>query len=173
MAGRPAAADRIFPESVLTAGLTGSSYVNVIYIDMGRAMDIVGKLDDIGKPAWIGVMVLGFIVFWPIGLAILAYLIWSGRMGCGRHGGRGRWYGTENREGGWSPPWRRHESSGNRAFDEYRAETLKRLEEEQREFLEFLERLRHAKDKAEFDDFMAERRRRGPQGPVTETQPEA
>ena len=49
-------------------------------------------------------------------------------------------------------------SSGNRAFDDYRAETLRRLEDEQREFLEFLERLRHAKDKAEFDQFMAERR---------------
>jgi hypothetical protein len=94
-------------------------------------------------------------------------------MGCGRHGGRGRWYGTENHGGGWTAPWRRHESSGNRAFDEYRAETLKRLEEEQREFMEFLERLRHAKDKAEFDEFMADRRRRGPQGPVTETQPQA
>ena len=58
-------------------------------------------------------------------------------------------------------------SSGNRAFDEYRAETLRRLEEEQREFMEFLNRLRHAKDKAEFDQFMAERGRRsensGPQ----------
>jgi hypothetical protein len=49
-------------------------------------------------------------------------------------------------------------SSGNHAFDEYRTETLRRLEDEQREFIEFLERLRHAKDKAEFDQFMAERR---------------
>jgi hypothetical protein len=49
-------------------------------------------------------------------------------------------------------------TSGNRAFDEYRAETLRRLEDEQREFMEFLERLRQAKDKAEFDQFMAERR---------------
>ena len=48
-------------------------------------------------------------------------------------------------------------SSGNRAFDDYRAETLRRLEEEQREFREFLERLRFAKDKTEFDQFMAER----------------
>ena len=57
-------------------------------------------------------------------------------------------------------------SSGNRAFDEYRAETLRRLEEEQREFKEFLDRLRHAKDKAEFDQFMAERgRRSGDTGP--------
>ena len=50
--------------------------------------------------------------------------------------------------------------SGNRAFDEYRADTLRRLEEEQREFRDFLERLRMAKDKTEFDQFMAERRNR-------------
>jgi len=51
-------------------------------------------------------------------------------------------------------------SSGNRAFDEYRAETLERLEEEQREFKEFLTRLRHAKDKEEFDQFMAQHKSR-------------
>jgi Protein of unknown function (DUF2852) len=60
-------------------------------------------------------------------------------------------------------------SSGNRAFDEYRDETLRRLEEEQREFKAFLDRLRHAKDKAEFDQFMAEHRR--PQsGPADQPQ---
>ena len=56
-------------------------------------------------------------------------------------------------------------SSGNRAFDEYRAETLKRLEEEQREFKEFLDRLRFARDKTEFDQFMAERRSRSASPP--------
>jgi hypothetical protein len=56
--------------------------------------------------------------------------------------------------------WGCHSSSGNRAFDEYRADTLKRLEDEQREFRDFLARLRQAKDKAEFDQFMAERRNR-------------
>ena len=50
--------------------------------------------------------------------------------------------------------------SGNRAFDEYRSETLRRLEDEQREFVEYLERLRQARDKQEFDQFMADRRRR-------------
>jgi hypothetical protein len=54
--------------------------------------------------------------------------------------------------------WTAPRSSGNRAFDEYRTETLRRLEDEQREFKEFLQRLRMAKDKAEFDQFMAERR---------------
>jgi hypothetical protein len=57
-------------------------------------------------------------------------------------------------------------TSGNRAFDEYRAETLRRLEEEQKEFGSFLDRLRFAKDKAEFDQFMAECRQRPPQPPT-------
>jgi len=65
----------------------------------------------------------------------------------------------------WTGP-----SSGNRAFDEYKADTIRRLEEEQREFREFLERLRFAKDKTEFDQFMAERRNR-PAGPSGEAQP--
>ena len=67
----------------------------------------------------------------------------------------GRWRGAGSDDRG---NWGNGPSSGNRAFDEYRAETLRRLEDEQREFLGFLERLRHAKDKAEFDQFMAERR---------------
>ncbi len=52
----------------------------------------------------------------------------------------------------------------NRAFDEYRSDTLRRLEEEQREFKEFLKRLRFAKDRAEFDQFMAEQRDRSRDG---------
>ncbi len=136
---------------------------------------IAAKLDDLGKPAWIGLMVLSFIVFWPLGLALLAYLIWSGRMGCGRwqhkidtmRARAEAWQRGDGGEAGfrgWEPP-----SSGNHAFDEYRRETMRRLEEEQREFKDFLERLRHAKDKQEFDQFMADRRtRRTPDGPVPE-----
>jgi hypothetical protein len=83
------------------------------------------------------------------------------------HRGMRRWRRGWAEEGGdqeahrsW---WAGHpfRSSGNRAFDEYKAETLKRLAEEQREFLAFLERLRHARDQDEFDRFMADRR--GPQ----------
>jgi hypothetical protein len=48
--------------------------------------------------------------------------------------------------------------SGSTAFDEYRSETLRRLEHEQGEFQEFVEHLRAAKDKAEFDQFIAARR---------------
>jgi hypothetical protein len=138
-------------------------------------MGIAARLDDMGKPAWIGLLVLSFIVFWPLGLALLAYLIWSGRMGCSWHGGAGwhrdggRWReGMERMRAQWSGG-RGERSSGNSAFDEYRAETLRRLEDEEREFREFLERLRQAKDKAEFDQFMADRRRR-PDGPEPQPQ---
>jgi len=58
---------------------------------------------------------------------------------------------------GWNRSFRQPPSTGNHAFDEYRAEALRRLEEEQKEFTEFLERLRKARDKTEFDQFMAER----------------
>ena len=50
-------------------------------------MELASRIDEYGKPAWITLMVLGFIIFWPIGLGLLAYLIWSGRMGCSKKGG--------------------------------------------------------------------------------------
>ena len=46
-------------------------------------MQLVATLDEYGKPAWITAMIVGFILWWPVGLGVLAYLIWSGRMGCG------------------------------------------------------------------------------------------
>jgi hypothetical protein len=124
-------------------------------------MTLAAKLDDLGKPAWIALMVLGFVIWWPVGLATLAFLIWSGRMGC-RHQSFSRWQSKMERfrdrmsPGGWGYA----PQSGNHAFDEYRMETLRRLEEEQQEFRDFLTRLRMAKDKAEFDQFMTERRNR-------------
>ena len=134
------------------------------------------------KPSWkpsnIGLMILGFILFWPLGLAMLAYIIWGEEMremfkdiksrvdnefrnsGCGRrHRGRrhGRGFGFEQ--------------TGNVAFDEYRKAELERLEEERRkleaeraEFEEFVVELRRAKDKEEFDRFMAARHNRSNTG---------
>ena len=121
-------------------------------------MHLVTALDEYGKPAWITAMIVGFIVWWPIGLGVLAYLIWSGRMGCGAW--KREWKETDiGREvvrwGRGMTPCR---PTGNAAFDEYRDETLRRLEEEASEFQTFLSRLRKARDKAEFDQFMAERR---------------
>ena len=129
-------------------------------------MNIAATLDEFGRPAWIALTVLGFFTYWPLGLAILAFVIWSGRMGC-RHNGGKWWHHAEGTARRWYGAGYAR-SSGNWAFDEYRAETLRRLEQEQREFKDFLERLRHAKDKAEFDQFMAERRGRA--GPEPQTQ---
>lgn len=103
-------------------------------------------LDDRGKAAWIVAMIAGFILFWPVGLAILAYMIWSKRMfngSCGR---------VRAHRHGFKP-------TGNSAFDAYKSETLRRLEQEQEAFEAFLKRLREAKDKAEFDQFMEDRAR--------------
>src|SRR5258707_6290044 len=147
-------------------------------------MTVAARLDDIGKPAWIALMIVGFLVWWPVGLVVLGYLIGSGRMGCWMHGRQDRWQrrmdrmqqGMERMQqaaGSWGCGWcgpNRQASSADRAFDEYRAETLRRLEDEQRDFFEFLNRLRHAKDKAEFDQFMAERGHR-PEAPPPQPQP--
>jgi hypothetical protein len=104
------------------------------------------KLDEMGKPAWIAAMVVSFILAWPIGLAFLFYMIWSGRMrSSGKHD---RTFGRK----AFSP-------TGNHAFDQYREETLRRLEDEQSAFEQFLEKLRQAKDQTEFDQFMDSRRR--------------
>lgn len=143
-------------------------------------MTIAAHLDDIGKPAWIGLMIVSFILWWPLGLVVLGYLVGSGRMTCWAHGGGERWQRRMERmqermermqsaAERWGGARRYRGTSGNRAFDEYRVETLRRLEEEQREFMEFLDRLRHAKDKVEFDQFMAERGPR-PQGETPQPQ---
>jgi hypothetical protein len=128
--------------------------------------------------AFLALFFFGHWILWPLGFLALAFIIGSGRMGCWNHHGMNRWENKMQRMqdkmdrvrtrmdgmrgGDW---WGGPPSSGNRAFDDYRAETLKRLEEEQREFRNFLDRLRFAKDKTEFDQFMAERRNHdaGPQ----------
>jgi len=108
-------------------------------------------LDQRGKWAWIAAMVLGFIIFWPVGLALLAYMIWGKQMfarSCGhrRHHDHHHAWGRHAMRAG--------QPTGNRAFDDYKAQALRRLEEEQEAFEAFLQRLRSSKDKSEFDSFM-------------------
>lgn len=120
-------------------------------------------LDDRGKGAWIAAMVLGFIFVWPVGLALLAYMIWSKRMftrssNCGN---RTHDHHRSHRHG--------YAGSGNSAFDAYKSDTLRRLEDEQAAFESFLQRLREAKDKSEFDTFMEDRARANRPAPTEET----
>lgn len=117
-------------------------------------------LDERGKGAWIAAMVLGFIFVWPVGLALLAYMIWSKRMfskSCTKMSRRATHH--------------MRKSSGNSAFDAYKTETLRRLEDEQDKFEDFLERLRDAKDKAEFDQFMNDRARNANDDPTHDDEP--
>jgi biopolymer transport protein ExbB/TolQ len=133
------------------------------------------------RPAWtpatIALMVLGFIIFWPLGLAMLAYIIWGDRLdefkrevnmktdkafrGCRGHARR-----------------HHHTRTGNVAFDDWREKEFERLAEERRkldemreEFDTYARELRRAKDQEEFDRFMRDRKNRpnnGRDGDVTD-----
>ena len=83
----------------------------------GRAED---WLDRNGKGACLIAMVFGFIFFWPIGLALLAYMIWSKKM-----------FGMScNFRTGAKRNHTMMATSGNLAFDAYKEDTLNRLERE-------------------------------------------
>ena len=116
---------------------------------MDTALNILKQardwIDSFGTKGWIATMVLGFIFAGPLGLIFLFYALGTGRMGKCKHRRHGR---------------RRFNTTGNTAFDSYRDETLKRLEDEQSAFQGFMENLRAAKDKAEFDQFMKDRENR-------------
>ncbi len=127
------------------------------------------------RPAWtpltILLMVVGFWLFWPLGLAMLAYIIWGERIPeVRRHFGEMKrdWHGCGSSRGHSRSGFSR---SGNAAFDDYRERELRRLDEERqkldeerREFEEFVTNLRRARDQEEFDRFKRDRpSRRGDQ----------
>lgn len=114
-------------------------------------------LDARGRKAWIVTLILAFIIAWPLGLALFVYMIWSNRMftrSCAHKSDRS---GPWGQHAHWGPHHGAGRSSGNAAFDAYKAETLRRLQQEQEAFEAFLQRLRDAKDKSEFDAFMEDR----------------
>ena len=120
------------------------------------------------RPAWtpltIFLMVVGFIVFWPLGLAMLAYIIWGDRIPEIRRHFEGTAKAHRERSYEFFRDLGGARRSGNAAFDAYRDRELKRLEEERRklddelrEFESFMRDLRSARDQEEFDRFMRER----------------
>jgi hypothetical protein len=97
-------------------------------------------------------MVGGFILYWPVGLAVLAYILWSQSMGRQN----GHWIDRAKAALGIA--------SGNSAFEAHKASVLRGLEarrqklvEEERQFALHMDRVRMAKDKAAFDDFIKRR----------------
>lgn len=105
-------------------------------------------LDARGKGAWIALLILSLVTMPLVGFALLAYMIWSKRLFSSSSNRFSRKIHTS---------FAVNRPTGNAAFDAYKADTLRRLEEEQGSFESFLERLRAAKDKSEFDTFMDER----------------
>jgi hypothetical protein len=131
-------------------------------------------LDQKGRWAWIAAMVLGFIIFWPVGLALLAYIIWGKRMFAKSCRHRSHHGDTNHRA--FAAEWGRMDrtawrATGNAAFDSYKADTLRRLEDEQEAFEAFLQRLRAAKDKTEFDTFMDDRAKSSTSAAPADTTP--
>jgi hypothetical protein len=113
----------------------------------------------------IALMVLGFVVFWPLGLAMLAWIVWGDEIAARADRAKAQFCGFSDRADQWTGGF--HDRTGNAAFDAYRTEEMKRLEEERRkleamrkEFEDFLSELRRAKDQEEFDGFMREFRSR-------------
>ena len=126
------------------------------------------------SPWEVGAMVAGFVVFWPLGLLAL-FLKWkNGEMWRGAADSKAPWSGFKAPDfSGWKTTGSYGFSgSGNAAFDEYKREQLKRLEEERRKleeeqhaFREWVEKVRRAKDQDEFNRFMADRTSMTEQGP--------
>lgn len=125
------------------------------------------------RPAWtpatIAMMIIGFMLFWPLGLGMLAYILWGERLDTMKTdinratdniaGNFNRSFGCRGRRSS------RSHRTGNVAFDDWREEEISRLEEERskldemrHEFDEHLRELRRAKDQGEFDEFMDSRK---------------
>ena len=103
-------------------------------------------------PGWLIAMVVGFVAWWPIGLIVLAYIIWSNSMAKVNGGLVERVKGVLGL------------SSDNTAFANYKAAALdkleaqrQRLEDEEQAFRRFIDKARMARDKQAFDEFLRER----------------
>ena len=109
-------------------------------------MTAIAQRSSRWTPLGIAAVVLAFFVWWPLAFVVVAYILWGGSIDQLLKDTVDQ-FKTKATFG-----------SGNAAFDEYRKQTLKRLEEEQAEFADYVERLRQARDQEEFDRFMSERR---------------
>jgi len=129
-----------------------------------------------GKGKWsgweIGAIAVGFVAFWPVGLLALFWKMKKGELWKGSAEGElpwAAWKGKGKSMAEQFKTWGNHSDtlrthSGNHAFEEYKSAELakldemrRKLEEDQKAFGDFMERVRRAKDKEEFERFMAER----------------
>ena len=122
------------------------------------------------RPAWtpatIALMVLGFVIFWPLGLAMLAYILWGDRLE-GFKKDVSRATDSVNEKFRKGSCGRNSARTGNTAFDEWReqeleriAEERKKLDDEIREFEEYKNEMRKTQDSEEFEAFKKARKRK-------------
>ena len=96
--------------------------------------------------------VMAFVWFWPAGFALAVVFASFGFAPSEERSSAGRKNKHKRKQDRAAT-----KQSGNSSFDSYRAETLARLEAEQTAFDGFLTRLRAARDKVEFDQFIDDR----------------
>lgn len=118
------------------------------------------------RPAWtpvtIAMMIIGFMIYWPLGLAMIAYIVWGDRLDSFKTTVNET---TDRATEMFSRGGRfKFDRTGNVAFDDWREAELKRLHEERikldemrAEFDDYARELRRAKDEEEFNRFMAHR----------------
>lgn len=126
-----------------------------------------GRCGPRSRPLEIAAIVIGFAIWWPVGLALLGLRIarrrgfkWDDAVGSARAAFSGSG-GPSTRPPQWRPF---STSTGNAAFDDWRNAEMAKLDEErrkldaaQREFADHLDNLRRARDREEFEGFMAAR----------------
>lgn len=100
-------------------------------------------------PLGIFAVIAGFIVFWPLGLAAIGYVLWGGSIDSLVDDAA-----KKVREIFGAKPAAAPAPAA--SFEDYRNETLTRLEAEQSRRAEHLRRLREARDRAEFDRILGE-----------------
>jgi hypothetical protein len=142
----------IFPPHIKIIAITGSSMTHTATVRRPC-------LKRGWSPLNVVLMIAGFIIFWPLGLAMIAWIIWGDEIGRMFSDAKAQFRGAAR-----SAPFSAAATgrTGNLAFDDYRTAELKRLAEERRkleemraEFEGFVNELRRAKDQEEFERFMA------------------
>ncbi|MEP0940922.1 MAG: DUF2852 domain-containing protein [Rhizobiaceae bacterium] len=127
------------------------------------------------RPAWtpvtIAMMIIGFMIFWPLGVGMIAYIIWGDRLDQFKSDVNSATEKASCMFKRSEKSFKTHSRTGNVAFDDWREAELKRLHEERMkldamraEFDDYARELRRAKDEAEFKGFMAERTKRAKEG---------
>lgn len=120
------------------------------------------------RPAWtpvtIAMMIIGFMIFWPLGLAMIAYIVWGDRLDKFKSDVNAATDKASDMFTKGPVSFKSHARTGNVAFDDWREAELKRLHEERMkldqmraEFDDYARELRRAKDEEEFKDFMSHR----------------